>query len=159
MQRRLCEIGIGIGCGGTGEAFIPQSSVKGSSLTCPCRVRGDIGRPYRKVVMSSCLPFKIMNVNAALPACRRNSRTPRGTECTSCNLFASGTNLGISPPDLRLCSPRRQLGSLHIMVILFLNLTLTFLDSYLNWELSIRVHEMPTYRSECLARNFSTQGP
>lgn len=36
MSRKICEIG----CGATGEAFVPQFSVKGSSLTCSCRVRG-----------------------------------------------------------------------------------------------------------------------
>lgn len=63
-----------------------------------------------------------MKVNAALLASGRNSHTPRWTQCISCNLFASGTNLGTSPPDLRPCSPRRRVVSLHIMVILFLRL-------------------------------------
>lgn len=122
MSRKICEIG----CGATGEAFIPQSTIKGSSLPCSCRVRGNSGRPFQKVVTNSSLPFKIVKVNAALLASGRNSRSPRRTECTSCNLFASGTNLGTSPPDLRPCSPRCRVVSLRIMVILFLRMNTNF---------------------------------
>lgn len=71
-SRKICEIA----CSGTGEAFIPQSIVKGSSLTCPCRVRGNLARAYQKVVTNLCLPFKIVKVNAALLASGRNSRNP-----------------------------------------------------------------------------------
>lgn len=100
MSRKICEID----CGATGEAFIPQSLVKGSSLIWPGRVRGNSERPLQQVVTNISLPVKIVNVNAALLGFDRNSRTPRGTERTSCHLFASGTNSGTSPPDLRLCS-------------------------------------------------------
>lgn len=72
MSRKICEIG----CGATGEAFIPQSRVKGSSLPYPRRVRGNSGRPFQKVVTNSCLPFKIVEVNAALLASGRKLTYP-----------------------------------------------------------------------------------
>lgn len=120
VDKWICEIG----CGATGEAFVSQSWVKGSSLACLSWVRGLCRRPIRKVVTNAGLPIKIEKVNAALLASIGSSHTPRGTECTSCNLFASGTNLGTPPPDLRLCWPRRRVVSLHVVMAL----SLTFLD-------------------------------